>query len=367
MKYGYLFAITVSVLLCGCSNITIRKNLNTSAPMAEDLKNVLYYASFAPSGHNTQGWLVNVISEDEWIIKLDSSRLLKEVDPSGRESLISAGAFLENMRVAFKAYSYSADIKLNSNPSNINDNPVIAYVKFNKDESLQKDPSLTALIQKRHTDKRNYSSKPLDTKALSVLEQEFKGKILYFPKGSPEFEYIKQNSYIANQKQVVSAAKTGELADWLRFSDKEAVAKADGLPAEQLGIKGIKKYFYYLIMNREKAKGKAFAESSLKMAKEKLENCAGYFLVLGSDGESAAAGMTVESFWLRAASLDISIHPMSQILEEDGFKKNLETFLKSDQPVQMVFRAGYAKPYGVDNGIRRPISQFVSFEYSGAK
>ncbi|WP_424245798.1 hypothetical protein Dip510_000735 [Elusimicrobium posterum] len=346
----------------GCKNTTIPKDLSTPQHLNEDFKNILYYASLAPSGHNTQMWQVTV-AENEWQILLDSSRLLKEVDPRGRESLISIGTFIENMRLAFNAYGYKTDVLINNKAIDISKYPLIAKIRFTKDKSLPSDKQILQTMKKRHTDKRNYPQTILEPGLILSLEKEYGGKLLYFPKGSKEFEYIKNNSYEANEKQMFSKQKAEELARWLRFSDKEALAAADGLPAEQLGIKGIKKFFYYLVMDREKAKSKKFAAQGLKMTSEKLENNAGFFLILGGNntGDFVRAGMTMQSFWLKATEAGISLHPMSQILEEEGYKENLEKELNSKLPIQMVFRAGRMKDYGSNNKIRRPIKEFVFF------
>ncbi|MGB2578087.1 hypothetical protein AAIR98_000004 [Elusimicrobium simillimum] len=245
MKFKYISALVLAVFIFACKDIAIEKDLKTAQNLNEDLKNVLYYASLAPSGHNTQMWQV-VVNDNEWLVKLDS-RLLKEVDPQGRESLISIGTFIENMRLAFNAYGYKTDLLISNGPFDIIANPVIAQIKFEEYNTLLPNKEMLEIMEKRHTDKRNFLPVAVDNDIVASLKNEFSGNLLYFPKGSREYKYIKENTYKANETQMFSTNKADELAKWLRFSNKEAVALADGLPAEQLGIKGVKKFFTILL------------------------------------------------------------------------------------------------------------------------
>jgi hypothetical protein len=45
---------------------------------------ILYLASFAPSGHNTQPWTVKIVDPNRWIIGSDKMRWLPAVDPENQ-------------------------------------------------------------------------------------------------------------------------------------------------------------------------------------------------------------------------------------------------------------------------------------------
>ena len=64
----------VGSLLSACSGIT-RSDMpyvdpvgNSAVGLDEIRTSILYHASLAPSGHNSQPWFVKVISQNEWII-----------------------------------------------------------------------------------------------------------------------------------------------------------------------------------------------------------------------------------------------------------------------------------------------------------
>ena len=62
-----------------------------------ELHGILYYASLAPSGHNTQPWTVRLENQAIWI-GTDSARWLPKVDPGNREVMLSVGAELPARR-----------------------------------------------------------------------------------------------------------------------------------------------------------------------------------------------------------------------------------------------------------------------------
>ncbi|MCO5948624.1 nitroreductase family protein [Mucilaginibacter flavidus] len=65
-----------------------------------DEKQILYLASMAPSGHNTQPWFIKYIAPYSCIIGNDKKRWLRGVDPTQRETILSIGAFLQNLEYA---------------------------------------------------------------------------------------------------------------------------------------------------------------------------------------------------------------------------------------------------------------------------
>ena len=352
--------IILALVIMGCStNPLIQKDTALDFTISSELKEVLYYASLAPNGHNTQMWKAG-ISENGKSIKIfiDSSRLLPVVDPNGRESLISAGAFLENLKQALLAYVFEYEINI-IEEINIKENPLIAEITILDKKDIEINYDILTNIQKRHTDKSKYLNKPLENNTVRALNSD--ENILIFQNGGDDFEFIKEITVLANEIQALSPEAREELANWLRFSDEEAIEKADGLPAEQLGLSGLIKTLYYATTNREKATTEKFGRTSLNLAKKQLNNCAAFFIITGPNTPKGyiEAGMKMESLWLRAVEFNVSVHPMSQALEESETNEQIRKKYSGHDYFQMIMRAGYVKKYGINNGIRRPLKEFV--------
>ncbi|HQO04161.1 MAG TPA: nitroreductase, partial [Spirochaetota bacterium] len=116
--YAGMALTGVTALISACGGIrraSLRDNENMVT--AEDIlppekAEILRFASLAPSGHNSQPWVVKVISPEEWTLCADQSRRLPAVDPDNRELLLSMGAFLENLSLAAGSLGYAADIRI---------------------------------------------------------------------------------------------------------------------------------------------------------------------------------------------------------------------------------------------------------------
>ena len=69
-------------------------------------RQILSLASLAPSGHNTQPWFVEYLAPYHWVIGSDRSKWLPAVDPTQRETMLSIGAFLQNLEYAAGSFGY---------------------------------------------------------------------------------------------------------------------------------------------------------------------------------------------------------------------------------------------------------------------
>jgi hypothetical protein len=108
-------------LISACSGIS-RSDLADRIPPEQsimeldEIRNaILYYASLAPSGHNSQPWYVKVKSQNEWIISADPNRRLPAVDPNNREVMLSIGAFVENLTIAAGTFGLQAEVEVIAN------------------------------------------------------------------------------------------------------------------------------------------------------------------------------------------------------------------------------------------------------------
>ena len=76
---------------------------NDNAFIKTDEREILFLASLAPSGHNTQPWFIKYIEPYHWIICNDKSRWLSAVDPTQRETVLSIGAYIQNLEYAARS------------------------------------------------------------------------------------------------------------------------------------------------------------------------------------------------------------------------------------------------------------------------
>jgi nitroreductase len=79
-----------------------------------DFKEIIRYATMAPSGHNTQPWLFS-INKNRMTIIPDYSRRLPVVDPDDHALFISLGCALENLIIAAQHFGFQSSITYDLN------------------------------------------------------------------------------------------------------------------------------------------------------------------------------------------------------------------------------------------------------------
>lgn len=324
--------------------------------LSEDMVQILKYASLAPSSHNTQPWRVKVISELEFIVQSDPKRWLPKVDPENRESLLSIGAFWENLEQAAFAFGFKIKTEiLATNPKNI-DILKVKLVRY-----LPQKSNGLEFVKTRTTNRKPYKKKdllPLHSKGLKKLLPDH---LTYFPRETKEGKWIAKSLIEANKKQTFNDEKQKELAEWLRFSRSEVERKKDGITPEMLGVFSVTKFFWYIFINRKTVLSWSFRNRGVKNVKNQVNNCAG-FIAITSDDLSVSSllhtGKEFESLALKCTEYGISIHPMSQLMEESPWKVQTAELLGLSKPVQFILRVGYSK-FQPKPSIRRSIEEFT--------
>lgn len=300
-----------------------------------DLQNIITYGSLAPNSHNAQMWKVSADTVHNIIeIELDSNRLLPQVDPINREAWISCGAFAQNCIFAAQSYQYECEFSFDGDRISLSLYP---------SKQIYFEPCFD-LIKKRKTIRKPFSKKPIADKLIDEIKS-LSSQIHYIPNTANEFDTIVYFSQNANIQQMNDKAKMQELADWMRFSDNEFRQKQDGLSLRNLGMNSFERFVFRLFVNRNNFAGKNLLQKqSINTANKLYPECAGY-LIITSENQSVSewieAGMLLQKIWLFCVENGISVHPMSQVIEEEPYYSNLKKSLMITGEIQMLLRVGY--------------------------
>ncbi len=318
MATGVLVASGVP-LLASCSGVK-RSDLPVSEESAKGLDDesarILWYASLAPSGHNSQPWFVKVLGKGEWIVGAEPRRRLPAVDPDNRELLLSIGAFAENLSLAASAAGYESAIE------------VIA--KSPRDEevlrvSLKKTTSGTYPLERltlRRTVKNGFLSKEIRNEDVKVLSEPHAGRLFYYPRGTDHARCIQEGTVESYRAQTYRDDAQKELANWIRFSNAEARKHRDGLTTEGMDLTGF----------------------------------SGWFVI--------ETGRRFERTALLARERNLALHPMTQVLEEEKGRREIASNHGKEVFPQFVLRVGYLDHYPTPVSLRRTVASFVRTERS---
>jgi hypothetical protein len=333
------------------------KPIDNHKTLKPDEKEILFLASLAPSGHNTQPWFVQYLEPYHWIIGSDKRKWLPAVDPTQRETILSIGAFIQNLEYAAGSFCYVCDLTL---LATTNQSERVMEVKLIKEQS--ENTFDIVKIKTRRTVRSNFLSdilKKEDLKHLIDTEPEF---IHYLPTDSKESQFINEQTIEANRLQAFRDPAQQELADWIRFSNKNADKYRDGLTTASMEIEGVPGWVVRNFYDQDDVMKNDFRERSIDRIKEEVSASAGWILITSKDNSVATlleTGRRMQRLFLKVREKSIVIHPMTQILEESSMRQTLNQSIGIRENVQFILRTGYLKDYPQPVSLRRPIDWFI--------
>ena len=356
-------AVTASYLLSDRSNLVradIKQKDDNNKALKPDEKEILFLASLAPSGHNTQPWFVQYLEPYHWIIGNDRSKWLPAVDPTQRETMLSIGAFMQNLEYAAGDFGYICDWRL---LATTNQDDRVMEVRLIKEKS--KNAFDTTKIKARRTVRSGFLSdvlKPEDLAYLVNAEPEF---IHYLPTTSKESQLINEQTIEANRLQADRDPAQQELADWIRFSSKDADQYRDGLTTGSMEIEGFSGWVVRNFYGKDDVMKQDFRSRGIDQIRKEVSASAGWILIT-SQGNSVATlletGRRMQRLFLKVREKGIAIHPMTQILEEASTRQTLNQSIGSSKDIQFILRTGYVKNYPPPVSLRRPVDWLIRNE-----
>lgn len=321
-----------------------------------DEKEILYLASLAPSGHNTQPWLIKYIEPYHWIISNDKTRWLPAVDPTQRETILSIGAFMQNLEYAASNAGYSCEFKV---LASTNQDENIVEVRLKKSVAIKFN---IEQIKLRRTVRSNYLNDAFRKDDIAYLSNVDAGFIHIIPNNAKEYIWLNEQTIEANRVQSYRDNAQQELANWIRFSKSDAEKNLDGLTTASMEIEGIPGWIVRNFYSRQDVLKKNFRQQTIDKAKQQVQHSAGWLLIASKDSSVSSlleTGKKLQRLLLKVRERNIAIHPMTQVLEEGAISKNINGATGITETIQFVLRTGYLKNYPAPVSLRRPVEQFM--------
>jgi nitroreductase len=317
---------------------------------------MLYLASLAPSGHNSQPWVVRVLNKRKWIIGADPDRRLPSVDSHDREMILSVGAFVENLAIAADAMGFAADLEISAEGT-----PTDAMVSVDLKKKKPGNYPLKRLTTRR-TVKNGFLNRDLKPADVGALSEPLPGNFVYFPTGSRHAACIQEGTIECFRIQTRRDDAQQELVKWLRFTPPEIKKHRDGLTLNGLEIGGLTGwYMRHFMTPRDLLKPDMRRQGVEKTAELAMEG--GGWIVITSRGDTVAdyidTGRRFEKMALVARERMIGIHPMTQFLEEEEGKKAFVSDHGASIHPQFILRVGYLEKYPAPMSPRRPVEWFI--------
>lgn len=316
---------------------------------ADPRLDTLRYAILAPNPHNRQPWLIELVGSDRVLLRCDLDKRLPETDPFDRQIIMGFGTFIEVARIAAAERGYAIDVTpfpAGDPQPRLNQNPV-AQLVFRKDAGIARDPLFSAITH-RHTNRALYAPTPPTPAQLRVVAREN----VVTSADAALLAQIRPLAVRAMTIETVTRRTFMESVNLMRIGVDEMNANPDGLP---IGGPAVEALHAAGMPNRELIADPS--TDAFKMGLKQVQDSVGSIPALiwittagNSRAEHLDAGRRYVRAQLRATTLGLSMHPLSQALQEypemtaDFARVHRLLGATGSERVQMLARTGTAPP-----------------------
>jgi hypothetical protein len=311
-------------------------------------RELVRYATLAPSSHNTQCWQFRLGAQAIDILP-DLSRRCPAVDPDDHHLFVSLGCAAENMVHAALAHGLHADLVFDAASQ-------AAQVRLAA-TTVQSSPLFQAITQRQCT-RAEYDGQPLRSQELAQLQQagSSDGVRLLLLTDRPSIERTLDFVVQGNSAQMNDPAFVQELKSWIRFSATDAVRHGDGLYAVSSGNPSLPAWL------GERLFGLFFTPKTEndKFAKQ-LRSSAGVAVFVADVADKAhwlQVGRCYERFALQATALGIRNAMVNQPVEVHALRQSFAQALNlGQQRADLVVRFGHGPK--LPASLRRPLQSVL--------
>jgi hypothetical protein len=313
-------------------------------------RELVRYATLAPSSHNTQCWTFR-LHERAIAIEPDLSRRCPAVDPDDHHLFVSLGCATENLAQAALANGLQATAEV--------DTAGTGSINVNLEATQARDSLLYQAIPVRQCTRGDYDGSPLSAEELSLLERAGSGHgvrvvLLTDPAA---LERVLEYVVAGDTAQLGDPAFVAELTAWIRFSADEAMRTGDGLYAGASGNPSLPRWLGSRLM-----RWVLTPTSENDRYARQVRNSAGIAVFVSEASDRAhwvEAGRCYERFALQATALGIRNAFLNQPVEVDSLRPRFAAMLGlgSQRPDLVVrFGRGPALPWSM----RRPVQAVLA-------
>lgn len=313
------------------------------------LRDLVRYATLAPSSHNTQCWKFK-LGDDSIAIIPDYSRRCPAVDPDDHHLFVSLGCAAENAVQAAAASGLRSELTFDDETDTVR-------IDLSASNSPQHSPLFDA-IPRRQCVRADYDGKTVPLEYLARMEEVGRGSgvEVLLMLGPARLAQILEYVTRGNTMQMGNPAFVAELVKWIRFDESEALSARDGLFSGASGNPAVPRWLGRRLMpllftsQKENDKYARHIRSSAGIA------------VFVSDSSVPArwieVGRCYERFALQATALGLQTAMVNQPVEVSILRAQFAAYLGigSKRP-DLIVRFGHGP--GMPRSLRRPIDDVI--------
>ena len=313
----------------------------------------LSYAILAPNPHNRQPWIAELRGGDEVAIRCDLDRRLPETDPFDRQIVIGFGCFLELLRLAAAADGRAVTVEpfpAGEPVPRLDERPV-ALVRFApRPRAATPDPLFAHALARRSNKEPFDTARPVPGDAIRVLRAAGGPAIGLHVRDDPAFvEAARDLTWRAFLVETGTPRAHGESVRLMRIGRAEIENAPDGIDIGGAVPEAMRMVGLLTRETLADPRSTAFAQTR-SMYRDILGSGMAYaWLVTAGNSrqEQLAAGRDWLRLNLKATALGLSLHPVSQALQEFPEMGDMHEEMRrllgtpASATVQMLGRLGY--------------------------
>ena len=313
-------------------------------------RELVRYATLAPSSHNTQCWKFAIGADKRSITVLpDLARQCPAVDPDLHHVYVSLGCATENLAQAALAHGRLAQAQFQ---------PGTDDVRIQLDNTSAEATALFQAVPLRQCTRGEYDGKPLRNEELALLQHAGSsgGVRMLLLTDRAAMEQTLEFVIRGNTAQLADPAFMKELQSWIRFNGADAVRTGDGLYSVSSGSPNFPSWigdlaFRWILRPQSDAD---------KYARQ-VRSSAGIAVFVGQAADKASwveVGRCYERFALQATVLGVRNAFLNQPVEVAQVRPPFASALGlGDQRPDLVVRFGRGP--ALPRSLRRPVASVL--------
>ena len=300
----------------------VRRPLDPSGGVRE----IVRAGTLGANSHNTQPWRF-IVSEKQITIRPDFSRRCPSVDPDDHHLFASLGCAAENMVQAAPALGFRAEQKFEASNSD--------RITITLDRSQPARNGPAAAIVKRQCTRAEYDGRAVSAENLDRIRAAgtADGVECMIVTEPQRMDAILDYVVEGNTAQMRDPAFMAELISWIRFNDRMAVERLDGLSSRSSGNPSppawLARPLLRLVMT-EKSENDKYAKQ--------IRSSAGIAVFAAATDDKAgwiAAGRAYQRFALQATALDIRQAFLNQPTEVASLRPQIAASWNRKSPAKL--------------------------------
>jgi hypothetical protein len=312
-------------------------------------RELVRYATLAPSSHNTQCWKFG-IADQSITIAPDLSRRCPAVDPDDHHLFVSLGCAAENLVQAALAHGLRGTPGVDAGRG---------ALRIALEPTAAATSALFQAIPTRQCTRAEYDGKPISNDELRLLESAAASggvQIVWLTEKAAK-EQVLEFVVQGNTVQMNDRAFVEELKAWIRFNGREAARQGDGLYSASSGNPTVPTWLGRMLF------GLFFTpESENDKYARHVRSSAGIAIFVGPANDKAGwieVGRAYERFALQAAALGIRNAHLNQPVEVASLRPQFaDAFGLSGRRPDLVIRFGRGP--ALPPSLRRPVQAVLA-------